>query len=697
MAVGLDVSEVGTLARWDEMDSPAMEIAQTLEDERFPGAVVPAVRNDDSPAFYALARDASSWRRLRPLLFAFAGPTFTDFEGVPAELDETEPIEKYLAEAGLHTVAVFRPGTFENTEKAALRALAALLNAVSRAPDFIVSPSEPTSILLARLQDSLNGKDLEAAWRAYSTLKEELRLDYRNLLQVEFQIHAASGDWAKIRNDPRFESVCATRPAPATAEVLLETLYWSHFREEEEHRVPFVEDDVARLFRSLLDCVPETPSPTVKELMDLLSIERHRLEEFDLNTTARIDSRGSGTVAGERPGDDSDALSHAKSVFLALDKATDENVRFDTEVVAAFERLGEKDRSKLFLQPRFQAIWSEIQGRIGATPPPNDWIEWLKRLDDPEFDASAYAKDAAVNWRLPDNPVDPTFFEDLRRGIEEVPAGVSGERLDQSLPYFVDWVARDPQLPRSSLCPVYMALLTRIALTTRRGEKTIKSAALLLESALRCGLNTSEYRDAMETIAIIAKEALNRNTAYDIFEFVEIAADFQTVDAMALQDATTAVAAAAHRLLSRLTAGQRMAYSHIAARLGWKTESDELASVEEPVAGAFSNMSVGIYTLTESAGRNARDILASLAPGIRIELNHDHEASAVLGALVARVDLFVVAWASAKHAATNFIKSRRGPKPLIYAAGKGASSLIRAIEEYSGTFPQHEVMSNPGK
>ena len=685
MAVGLDVSMVAALARWDGMDRLAADVAQTLEDERFPGAVVPALRRDGSPVFYALAQDAPSWRHLRPLLFAFAGPTLTDFEGVPAELDRTEPIERFLAEADLYAVVVLRPGTFDNAMKAALRALNSLLNATARAPDLTVSPGEPTSILLARLQDALNGKDLETAWRVFSTLENELRLDYQNLLQLEFQIYATSGDWARIRNDSRFESVCATRLAPASAEVLLETLYWSHFQEEEEYRVPFLEDDVVRLCRSLLDCVGQTPSPIVQKLMGLLSIERHGLEASD-NTAVRVDSLSSGAVTRERLEDDSEALIHARSLFLALDDTRGENFHADAEAMAAYERLGEEDRDRLLSRPRFKAIWSEVQGRVGATPPPNDWIEWLKRLDDPEFDAIAYARGAADKWRLPDKPLDPRYFEDLLCAIEHVPAGIAGDRLDQSLPFFVDWVARDLQWPRTSLCPVYMALLTRIALTTRRGEKTIKSTTLLLESVLRCGLNASEYRDAMEAIDIIATEAFNRNTAYDILEFIEIAADFPVVDEVALHDATTAVATVARGLLNRLTAGQQMAYSHIAARIGWPTESDGLVSVGEgSMASTLSNMSVGIYTLTASAGRNARDILASLAPGIKIELNHDHEATAALGALVKRVDLFVVAWASAKHAATNFIKSRRGSDPLIYAAGKGASSLIRAIEEYSAT------------
>jgi hypothetical protein len=52
--------------------------------------------------------------------------------------------------------------------------------------------------------------------------------------------------------------------------------------------------------------------------------------------------------------------------------------------------------------------------------------------------------------------------------------------------------------------------------------------------------------------------------------------------------------------------------------------------------------------------------LLSAVPDIVVDLNHDHAASGALAALAARSDLVVVTWASAKHAATEFIKARRG-------------------------------------
>ncbi len=62
--------------------------------------------------------------------------------------------------------------------------------------------------------------------------------------------------------------------------------------------------------------------------------------------------------------------------------------------------------------------------------------------------------------------------------------------------------------------------------------------------------------------------------------------------------------------------------------------------------------------------------------------DHSKVATGPLQSLVQRVDLMVVADRAAKHAATDAIRSARGSRPLIYAAGKGSSSLVRAALDY---------------
>lgn len=685
MAVTLDTSTLKRLAQSEEVDSSAPRIAHTLEDQRFPGAIVPAVRSDGAVVFYALADSATAWRRLQPLLVAFAGATFTDFEGVPSNLDANDPLERFLSDADLHAVAVLRPGNFRGATRVALKALLSLQNAVSRAPDLVAARPEPTPVLLARLQDALNAGDVDAARAVHGTLRDELRLDAQNLLQIEFQIRAACGDWSGIRSHADFELLCASGPSPATAELLLEALYWTHFAGRTVEGGEALDVGVGPLGLTLLKLVGRTPSPAVEKVMALLAPREApaKVDSDDIAETSKAREQG-----GSRPTDRSDqpdGFARARAALLAVAAAEgDADTAAEAEAMAAVGLLSEAERQRLMSRPLFRGVWSEIEARLGTKRPPEDWVGWLGRLDDPDFDAGSYARRAASEWRLPNSDVDPAMFTPLARTIDEVPDGLTGDRLNQLLPYLVEWAATDPRWPRTALCPVYLSLLTRIALSTRRGETTIKSAAVLLESALRSGVSAAEYRDAMEAVAVIAAEALNRNTAYDVFELADVANSFPPADAAALTDATAAVVTAACGLFERLSAGQQLACARLASQIGWEAAVPAIASDRTtPVADKLSNLTVGVYTLTETAGRNARSVLASIEPNIKVELNHDHDATAALATLVARADLFVIAWASAKHAATNFIKSRRGSKPLIYALGKGASSLIRAIEDYT--------------
>ena len=106
-------------------------------------------------------------------------------------------------------------------------------------------------------------------------------------------------------------------------------------------------------------------------------------------------------------------------------------------------------------------------------------------------------------------------------------------------------------------------------------------------------------------------------------------------------------------------------------------------SIEAVGAGeALSGKKVAIYTLMESAGQRAADLLKRLCPTARVELNGDHECTKRLINLARTADLFVFAWKSSKHQAFYCIKDNRDiSSPVIQAEGKGTSSILRAVLE----------------
>ena len=100
-------------------------ILGTLEDERFPGGIIPRVHSK-TIVYCAVAPSSEQWRRLVPLLRASVGSTITDFTGPSVSFEEDDPLEAVLIENGYHQGARFSAGNDVQRGRYALLALARL-------------------------------------------------------------------------------------------------------------------------------------------------------------------------------------------------------------------------------------------------------------------------------------------------------------------------------------------------------------------------------------------------------------------------------------------------------------------------------------------------------------------------------------------------------------------------------------------
>ncbi|TDW18961.1 hypothetical protein EV650_5564 [Kribbella kalugense] len=110
----------------------------------------------------------------------------------------------------------------------------------------------------------------------------------------------------------------------------------------------------------------------------------------------------------------------------------------------------------------------------------------------------------------------------------------------------------------------------------------------------------------------------------------------------------------------------------------------ELEESEPDLAAQYrhlENMMVVLYSLTESAITRAAQLLRRLVPGIDVRTTSEHDGSQQLASWSSNADVFVMVAASAKHAATDFIKEHRGSRPLIQVNSRGSSSILRALAE----------------
>ena len=86
-----------------DVDGHCRRLLETLSDPDFPGAIIPD--QDGKALRLVAAASPSDWRRLSPVLLAFAGPTLTSFNGMPAENALSVEMATLLAPAGVLVAA----------------------------------------------------------------------------------------------------------------------------------------------------------------------------------------------------------------------------------------------------------------------------------------------------------------------------------------------------------------------------------------------------------------------------------------------------------------------------------------------------------------------------------------------------------------------------------------------------------------
>lgn len=703
MGLKIDLAPLKSIAEAQGL-TPEMDLLWASASETgFPGAVLPVADAGGRVSFYVAADSQIEWRKLQPLLKAFAGPTLTNFDGWPRDLDLSKPFDAALASSGLEIVSIFKAGSFANADRAVMRALLRLQDRVAAAPVLTNPRPKATSRLLAELQDALNVGDLNAASETLAVLRSELRLDAANLARLEMQILAAGGQWSTVRWHPRFETLVYGGPPPATANLLLEAIYRVQIADGDPIELEQKRAAIAPLVSNLLQ---RLPSP--------LTLTAQRLIEW-LNPTAPSHPQDSATASAEEAkaeADKEDIGKHvptaplteiasttppealhqspsdlARSALMAAMRAPEgSDLVAATAAYDAVANLDEEDRTDLLSRRVFMAIWEELQDRLGHRRPPANWTEWLGRLNDPDFDAPMVAGVGNASWILGDADLDPLQAQRMAQAVLDTPEGLAMDRLAEGLPFLVAWAQADARWPRPALRSVYIALLTAMAISGRSGEVLLKSASPLLDGALRSGLSAAEYREVLDAAGEIARSGLNRNSIYEILDLLETARASASADATALETFTFSILNDLATQATRLSAGQRLAMSGLAEEASWAHPLLTAPSKQtDPAAvDVLSSIEVGIYTLTEGAARTARDLLLREHPGMRITLNHDHGGTSSLAALAQRADVFVIAWGSATHAATDFIRDRR-EKPIVYAAGKGASSIIKVIEDFAAS------------
>lgn len=693
-----DIIALNPLATLDSnLTKLCIDIAQTVSAPDFPGALVPVVNADGGLQINVATPTISNWRRLRPVLLAFAGPTLTSFDGVPEEFDPSDMVGARMKQAQPDVTAIMHLPIERIVRLGALRAILRAVETLSRAPQLQRTAPVPTSWLLARFQDFLNVGRRDAAFGVLQHLSSELRLDALNLKFLEVQLLATFQEWGTIVSLPEFPSLCVARQTPAVTTILLEALYRTHLERAFEAND---RDETRRKYevdvRSFAQSMIRVPAPTSlgAEGWRIYALEASLIpSRVDLRMQLPNHNKDLGWLADILPPLDSVEVKESE-VIAPLDSAREALMRVDAvdsndlvaDVMSIVSRLSDQERQLLYETMPFRPILSSVD-EMTKVVPPTSWIGWLDRVSEPTFaNALDVARHGAEEWEIETSIGDPIAVEALTSALNRTQSNeLAAERTTQALPYLVAWLQRDPEYPRAALFPIYSALLTLVALGSARGNSTYESSQILIEALLSAGVDQKTYQELIADVEEIAGDGFGVNMIYWILEIVETFMNAATPDASARETLLHHILARISPIYARLSKLQRTAIGLLSSELGWSLPSlsdVDVAESNESLADRLSGIRIAIYSLTESSSRQAKVALEKIAPTVTVDTNADHGGSPSLRALAENSDLFVMTWLSAKHAATDYIRQHRGDRPLIYARGRGFSSILRAIEEH---------------
>lgn len=356
---------------------------------------------------------------------------------------------------------------------------------------------------------------------------------------------------------------------------------------------------------------------------------------------------------------------------------------------ALLARLSADERAELLEAAQLRSAAVALDQAFGPVPPPTNWTAWLAAIQEAGFTAAvAIARQAAQEWKpgLGDPAEIAQLAERLAAASDESPAS---DRLLEGLPHFVAWLQRDPDFPRPAGYAVYEAALDRLLLSGRAAAPMLDSAGALARAMLAIGPSSAAYRRLLADLLEFSGQGAGLRTAYWLIELVGDTVAAPAPDQAARETFWQEALARLAPIAPQLSNLQRRSLAQLGATLGWgdalpgglaaETETPDDVNLAARLAGKV----IAVYTLTESAGAQAGDILKALAPDVDVRVNSDHGGTRPLRALAENADLFVVVAASATHAATDYIRMRRGERPLVYAAGRGAVSILRAVEDWA--------------
>lgn len=679
--------------------------------------------------WYVGATSDSEFLEAHDLVRAFVGETYSSYGSVhPTSLDENDPLDAMCLDFAGRRFFKFEVWPDENRDQQleVYKKIRLLWELKKETPGADRLEARPVWRVLLDFELALTQGDRDAAESFLAEIKNRRSFSEPNLSFLEIQLFSAFEDWGELLGLEELPTLLqVTRPKRVSGAImkavcqervrplLQEDVDRVRAREELER----VDREFVSLFQS--DPLPLLPSTALVTALSACVARPARPAQYqriiekaaaagfvildDIQALLGDDPLPESTLGQKEEADS--ALSTARAarndgdMDLAFEQAllAEQSRERTTILLTAANAIATLESARRALNayeelvaggesaPGLDRLAERLTGLVsGNTIPAHNWLEWAALFSDRDQAASApeLARVGSSEW----SNLTETQISEFANSLEEIPDSATAYLL-QSIPSLVE--AFPPAEARPSQRQLYVVLLERLAIDPGTSAEQREATLDLLDAILTLGTDPTGYSDLVDSCRLTWDKAASPAA-------VDWAIDTCYTLAHHPVPVPSPVMAFFQSVVARLGGWTQVLDSTVSSSLrfvGEVLEVDVDSVLPAPDVPAeelvdpwlkLDGKVIGIYTLTESAARQAEKALLQFCPGAKVELNAELDCSSSLKALAKRADVFVLVKRSAKHAATDCVHANRGGRPVVVPAGKGVSSILRSIQNELG-------------
>jgi hypothetical protein len=677
--------------------------ARSATVKNFPGIVLAIPTHETEHIFYAMAKTSGEWRRLRPLLLSFAGPTLSNFNGQVGFAKSNDLVENYLLSKQLPFLVKITPGQLNRRSFVIEKSLSRLINTLDSLKTHVQAPPLSTGRLLAEFENYLNGDKYLSALDILSQLKSQYKIDALNATFLEVKIFEHFRRWSDICAMNSFNSLLHTRKPPAINLALIEAIYWDKFQSYDNpdktpiELVDLYKNTIASQVRNLIQIPPPNNfSYGAKRVYVLEALssrtENKELVAYVIKNSNIFDFELVKTVTNSGPINNfvEDLRVEINDPINSLITATDnESLYSSKHAISIINQLNSKDRETLFKSKFIKDIWDSLNSKNQGSYIPLNWLEWISYLCFEDFTSHIQVARKGLEEWPHEILQDTDWISKLITKIEVLgDTRLAFDKFLDALPLFVSWLRTDIEFPRESAKSLYESLLFNILISSRKGQSFTESGVLLVKALLSIGVTDEKsYKILLSDGLELFSSGIGLRDVDSLLDLAEETIYCPCPNIKIRNEFILKIIFLIDPISTHLDVLQKSTLKNLAINSGVDSTKYSItvdnSDVDNKLVEMLEGKHIGIYSLTESAIRQASILLSDLVPDLKISKSSDHGGTASLKNIAGQCNYLIITTTSATHAATLFIQQNRPKKlPTLYAQGRGATSIVRAITDY---------------